>query len=1062
MTLEMTPEMTFGLLGPLTVSRLGEAINVTAGRQRVVLAALLFSSGQVLGCDDLAEALWGPQPPPSARVAVQNYVMRLRRILGDGASRISTWPGGYAIDIAPGELDLHRAIALLAATRDAGATGAWHLAADRAGQALALWRGQPLTDVPSETLSLREGPRLAELRLQALELRIDAELHLGEHASAIGELRRLVGSHPLRERFHELLVLALYRDGRRADALAAYQDARRVLVAELGVEPGAELRKLHGQVLSGHNDALLHGAVLHNDTRLHNDTPAPRQLPPSVPHFTGREPELAKLSEGVRAPGAERPGVVMICAVDGTAGVGKTALAVHGAHRVAARFPDGQLYVNLRGYDPERPMRPADALAGFLRALGVPGPEVPAELDERSARFRGLVAGRRMLIVLDNASDAEQVRPLLPATWGCAVIVTSRDKMPGLVARDGAVRVELDPMSPAEAVALLESLIGPRAAAEPAATAALAARCCGLPLALRVAAELAVSRPEISLTGLTAELADQQRWLDLLDAGGDARTAVRAVFSWSCRHLDQETARAFRLCGLHPGPDLDVYALAALTETTPDHAAQLARRLDQAHLIQRRAGPDRHALHDLLRDFAAERARAQDGADACRAAATRLLGYYARAAEIAVRTLHPAERGLWPDGPPGVAELPSLDDAASAQAWLDAERAVLVAVAAFAANHGWASHAVHLSKVLFRYLDIGGHYPAAVEIHTCAHQAAHRAGDLGGEAAALSNLGVVAWRQGRYAEATTCLRQVLTLCRRTGDKAAEARTLQRLGLVDFTQGNYEQAAVRYQSALVQWREAGDLAGQARALGSLGGVAWRLGRYDLAREHLQRAMVLHQEVGDPTGHSEALGILGIIALRQGRHAAAADRFRDALALCLRTGNRIGEADALTYLGITAVRAGDYAQAGGHLGKALDLSRQTGDRPTEAYVLAAHGELALRQRDHQMAERQFRLALDLFLEVGDLAGQAQALNGLGQTLLAAGWPGHAHARHDAALALATQTGDLDQEARANDGLGGAFRALGDLDRARSHWRQALTRYTELGAPEAERLGAALAAL
>jgi DNA-binding SARP family transcriptional activator/tetratricopeptide (TPR) repeat protein len=1053
----MTTEMTFGLLGPLAVSHHGKAINVTAGRQRVVLAALLFSPGQVLARDDLTEMLWGPHPPPSARVAVQNYVMRLRRILGDGASRISTWPGGYAIDVAPGELDLHRAAALLAATRDASATGAWHLAADRAGQALALWRGQPLADVPSEELSRREGPRLAELRLQALELRIDAELHLGDHASAIGELRHLAGTHPLRERFHELLVRALHRDGRRADALAAYQDARRVLIAELGVEPGEELRKLHAQVLSGRN-----GTAVHDGARLHDDTAVPRQLPASVPHFTGRETELAKLSAGVQTAAAERPGVVMIRAVDGMAGVGKTALAVHGAHRVAARFPDGQLYVNLRGYDPERPMPPADALAGFLGALGVPGPEMPAGLDERAARFRGLVAGRRMLIVLDNASDAEQVRPLLPAARGCAVIVTSRDKMPGLVARDGAVRVELDLMPAGEAVALLESLIGPRAKAEPSATATLAARCCGLPLALRVAAELAVSRPQITLTSLSAELADQQRRLDLLDAGGDSRTAVRAVFSWSCRHLDAETARAFRLSGLHPGPDLDVYAVAALAQTTAGRAAWLLRRLDQVHLIQWRAEPGRHALHDLLRDFAAEQAMAQDGADACHAAMTRLLDYYARATATAVRTLHPAERGLWPDGPPGVAEVPPLDNPASARAWLDAERPVLAAVAAFAANHGRTSHALHFSMALYRYLDTGGHYPAAIEIHTGAYQAAHRAGDLAGEAAALSSLGVVAWRQGRYAEATSCLQQVLALCSANGDKVAEARALQRLGLVDFTQGNYEQATARYQGALARWRQAGDQAGEGRALGSLGGAAWRQGRYDLAREHLQQALALHREVGDPTGESEAMGTLAIIALRQGHYRAAADQFRDALALCLQTGNRIGEADALTYLGITTLRAGDHQQAADHLRTALDLSRQTGDRPTEAYVLAAQGELALRQHDYQMAERQFRHALDLFLKLGDLAGQAQGLNGLGGTLLATGWPGHAHARHTAALTLARQIGDPDQEAHANDGLGHSFRALGDLDRTRFHWQQALARYTELGAPEAARLRVTLADL
>ncbi|HLJ98695.1 MAG TPA: BTAD domain-containing putative transcriptional regulator [Streptosporangiaceae bacterium] len=1053
----MTAEMAFGLLGPLSVSRQGRTIHVTAGRQRAVLAALLLSPGRVLGWDDLAEVLWGANPPSSARVAVQNYVMRLRRLLGDGGTRLATWPGGYAIDVAPGELDLYRAEELMASAREATAAGAWDVAADRAGQALALWRGQPLADVPSETLSLREVPRLAEFRLRALELRIDADLHLGDHVQAIGELRQVTRAHPLRERLHELLVLALYREGRRAEALDAYQEARRILVEELGVEPRDELRELQRQVLASERTPA--GTVA--ATARHNGSSVPRQLPAGVPRFTCREPELADLHAWLRTYGTGGPGVVVICAIDGTAGVGKTALAVHWAHQVAGRFPDGQLYVNLRGYDPGPPMRPQDAVAGFLRALGVPGPEIPADPDERSARYRGLLAGRQMLIVLDNASGAEQVRPLLPGAAGCAVMVTSRDRLAGLVARDGAVRLELDLMPAQDAVNLLRALIGRRAEAEPAATEALAARCCRLPLALRVAAELAVSRPGTSLASLTAELAGQQRRLDLLDAGGDSRTAVRAVFSWSYRDLDAGTARAFRLAGLHPGPDLDPYAVAALTETTVSHAAQLLKRLDQAHLIQATAR-GRHTLHDLLRDYAAERADAEDGAHGCTAAIVRLLDYYLHAAAVAIRTLYPAEHGRWPDIPPSPAGVPPLGDPAAARTWLDGERPVLAAVAALAREHGLTSHVTRLSQVLFRYLDGGGHNPEATTIHDCARRAALEAGDRAAEAAALNNLGMVDWRQGRYSQAGACFEDALALCHLAGAGDAqdiEAQALNRLGLVDFQQGRYQQAAIYYGRALAIGRLVGDPVGVAHALGNLGGTAWRQGRYQQAREYLQQALTVHRETGDPAGQSEAMGILGIIALRQGHYQEAAGQFHDALALCRQTGNRIGEADALTYLGVTALRSGQCEQAAGHLDEALDLSRRTGDRATEAYALTGLGELALRTGAHQAAAAQLRLALDLFRDIGDLAGQAQALSGLGETLLAAGWPGQAHARHDAALNLADQIGDLDQQARAHDGLGHAFSALGDADQARLHWQQALDRYATLGAPEAARLRATL---
>jgi DNA-binding SARP family transcriptional activator/Tfp pilus assembly protein PilF len=1050
----MATEMTFGLLGPLAVSHLGKAIHVTAGRQRAVLAAFLLSPGRVLGCDDLAEVLWGAEPPPSARVAVQNYVMRLRRVLGDNGARICTWPGGYAIEVAPGEVDLYRAEELLAAARAAAAAGAWELAAGQAGQALALWRGEPLADVPSETLSLREGPRLAEFRLQALELRIDADLHLGEHIQVIGELRQLARVHPLRERLHELLVLALHRDGRRGEALAAYQEARRVLVEELGAEPREELRELQRQVLAA--DPAPAGAASSTAGRA---APAvPRQLPAAVPHFIGREPELAGLSGWLGAAGTEGPGVVVVCAIDGAAGVGKTALAVHWGHQVAGRFPDGQLYVNLRGYDPDQPMPAADALAGFLGALGVPGQEIPAELADRAARFRSMLAGRQVLVVLDNARDVAQVRPLLPASAGCAVLVTSRDALAGLVARDGATRLELDLLPLADATGLLRRLIGQRVEGEPEATAALAIQCCRLPLALRVAAELVTARPAEPIGGLAAELASQQR-LDLLDAGGDARTAVREVFSWSCRNLDASAARAFRLAGLHPGPDLDRFAFAALNGASAADPDRLLGTLARAHLLQR-TGPGRYGMHDLLRDYAAEQAAAQDGPAGCQTALTGLFDYYLHAAVTAAGTLYPAERrGLPATSGPATA-LPRLDDPASARAWLDTERAVITAIAARTASDGLAGYATGLSRALFRYLDSGGHFAAAMAIHADARRAASHAHDRAEEAAALSNLGVVNWRQGRYPQAAACIRQALELWRQAGDRAGEAAALNRLGLVDFQQGHYDQAAESHRSALALCRETGDRAGEARALGNLGGIDWRRGRYQEAATYLQQALDLHREGGDRAGEAEATGILGVIALRQGRHQQSVELFERALAVCREAGDRIGEADALTYLGVASVRAGgDTGQAAQLVRQALDMCRQAGDRPSEAYALASLGEVMMELGGEQAAPH-FRCALELCRQTGDRAGEAQARNGLGEALLAAGHPSRAHDQHTAALTVASQIGDTYQQARAHHGLGRIARYTGDPGGIRPHWRQAITLYSGLGAPEADELRAALA--
>ena len=679
---------------------------ITAGQHRVVLAALLLSPGQVVTFDELTDVLWGCTPPRSARTAVHNYVMRLRRALGETGSRVATQACGYLIQVAATELDVSRFEELLGSARTEAVADRWESAATQAGQALALWRGEPLADVASEVLSQREVPRLAELRMQAIELRIDARLRLLEHGQVIGELRNLARADPLRERLHWLLMLALYRDGRRGEALAVYQDARRVLAEELGVEPGAELRELLRLI---HADDPVVGNETMKRARISRERLVPQQLPPDVRDFTGRGAELATLTERLAAVRSGGPGVVLISAIGGTAGVGKTALAVHWAHQIAGEFPDGQLYMNLRGYDPDQPMPPADALAGFLGALGMRGPEIPAELADRAAQYRSVLAGRRMLVVLDNARDVAQVRPLLPAGGGCAVLVTSRDALAGLVARDGAIRLELELLPLADATGLLLRLIGQRAEAEPDATAALAAQCCRLPLALRIAAELATSRPADPIGTLAAEFASQQGRLDLLEAGGDPRTAVRVVFSWSCRNLETAAARAFRLAGLHPGPELDRFAFAALNGGSVPEADRLLGKLARAHLLQP-TGPGRYGMHDLLRDYAAEQAAALDGPASCRAALTCLFEYYLRAAVTAAGTLYPAERHRLPDLSSSATALPRLDDAASARAWLDAERTIVTAVVTRAASDGWAGYATGLSRTLFRYLDIGDHF----------------------------------------------------------------------------------------------------------------------------------------------------------------------------------------------------------------------------------------------------------------------------------------------------------------------------------------------------------------
>lgn len=613
--------MEFGLLGPLVVRREGATVPIPAGRPSALLAALLLNAGHVVPTEQLIEAVWGDSPPPSARVTVQNHVKRLRKVLGDVSHRrIKTYPNGYLINVEPGLLDLERFEELVHSARKQARQGAWDQAASQFRDALSLWRDQPLANVDSATLAVREIPQLEEKRLQALEARIDADLHLGRHREVITELQQLADAHPLREHLDVLLILALYRAGRQAEALAVYQRARQLLIEELGTEPGTELQELHQRILTA-DPALAPTEPIPSATA--RAAVVPRELPTMVPQFTGRMDELGALTELMERSSAAQAEAPMISVIGGTAGVGKTALAVHWAHRVAADFPGGQLYVDLRGYDPGRPVPATDVLASFLRGLGMPADDVPQREDERAARYRTLVAERRILVVLDNAGSVEQVRPLLPGSACCPVVVTSRNALAGLVARDGATRLDLDVLPLGDSARLLRKLIGPRVDDNPEAAAALTTQCSRLPLALRTAAELAAAHPATPLTDLVEDFSDPAHRLDLLDADGDAHTSVRSVFSWSYRHLAKDAARAFRLIGLHPGPVFDSKAAAALTGTTIAGARSVLEALMRASLIQR-ARHDHYHMHDLLHTYACQLAHAQESEQERRMAIMRL------------------------------------------------------------------------------------------------------------------------------------------------------------------------------------------------------------------------------------------------------------------------------------------------------------------------------------------------------------------------------------------------------------------------------------------------------
>jgi DNA-binding SARP family transcriptional activator/Tfp pilus assembly protein PilF len=1073
-------ELRVQVLGPVRAWRDGTELDLGTPRQRALLGLLALACGQPVGRDELIDTLWSDQPPPTAINVIQTHVKRLRQIMDPQRpphrpSVVLPRVGdGYALRLAAEAIDVERFRQLVTAAR-VRHHGNEGQAAAVLDEALRLWQGAPFADVPALAAHPKLAALLAERRV-ALARYGEALIASGAAVDALPALEEAAAAQPLDEAAQARLVRAYHAAGQPARAFETYHKVRKRLADELGVDPGAQLTAAHLALLGAGTPApepaaravlpaeAAVPAVLPAEAAVPAVLPAeaaaagqppppvtpevtpsepvpvpqpapapiPTQLPADVYGFTGRAAELSSLDTllepwsqtGDGTPNGSHQSqtsdagltAAVICAVSGTAGVGKTALVVHWAQRVRQHFPDGQLYLDLRGDDSDEPVSPGDALARLLTALGVRAEEIPLDVDGRTARYRTEVTGRRMLVVLDNAASVEQVRPLLPGTSSCVVVVTSRDRLAGLVALHGARRLNVGLLPMKDALSLVRTLIGSPVLAEPAAAAELVEQCARLPLALRVAAELAVTRPQTLLAELVAELADHKARLEFLDVGGDARGAVRTVFSWSYQRLPDDVAQAFRWLGLYPGPDADLYAIAALCGTDLGTARRLAAQLTRVHLVQV-AGTGRLSLHDLLSAYAAELSHREDTEAERRAALTRLFDYYLVAGAAAVKLLHPADQQHHPPRATPDPITPRLRDPAAARAWLDAERPTLVALCAHGAAHGFTGQVSRLAATLYRYLE-GGHHIDALTIHTHALAGAQRAGDLAGQADALTCLGAVYRVLGRYIEATEQLTRAITLYRGTADRRGEARALSNLGVVDERLGHNESATRHHKSALALYRRAGDRYGEASTLNNLGAV-YSLGQYAAAAEHYQEAIALYRSLGERVGEAIALSNLGIVNASLAQYQLALDRFQQALTIFQELGHRYGEASALNNLGDVNTRLGRYRVA----------------------------------LDHQQR------SLALFRELGQRYGEAGALNGLGEALLGAGRPQDALERHLAAMTIAVETGDRDEKARAHHGAGRGHRDTGDVARARQQWREALDLYTGLGAPEAESVRADL---
>jgi len=741
----------------------------------------------------------------------------------------------------------------------------------------------------------------------------------------------------------------------------------------------------------------------------------PAQLPPDIATFVGRAGELAELDmvaaqrEGSAAP------VLVIC---GSAGVGKTALATRWAHRMRAHHPDGQLFVNLRGYGPGEPMPAAEALARLLHGCGLTDQQIPADEEERSAELRSLLADRRMLLLLDNAAAAAQVRPLLPAAAACTVVVTSRDTLGGLVARDGAARLALGPLPQTDAFGLLQSLIGPRASQETGAAQELAAYCVHLPLALRVAAELVVSRPRASLKDLVTELA-AGRSLRALDAAVDEDTAVTTVFSWSYHHLDPAAARAFRLIAAHPGPDLDVAAVAALTDEDTGEAARLIDLLLRAYLLEA-TGENRYTMHDLLRIYATE-IELDDREQETTAALGRLFDHYLAAFYHANYVVYETAKRRTPTPPPhrSWTHLPDLPDASAALRWLDAHRPAAIAAAVIAASAGRPDFPIELGSTLRRHLDNGVRTHDALTLHELGLKAARQIGDRNAEVLILMFIGNVYWRMARYVQADRHLEMSYELALVLGDVERQALVLNNRGGVAAEQGHWDQAAQLCAQALRLQRQVGDVQSEAITEANLGLIDMNLNRIEPAIEHTRRALQLSRQLSE----------------------------------------RYGEANALSYLGQLLARQQHFDEALSHHEQALSLYRKIGHRSGEAESLSNLGDLHSRRGDFDTAIELLQQASEMLGDNGDPGGEVRALNGLADAQHRSGRAAAARTTYRKALSLAADIGSGQELGRAHDGLGRVLHDLGDQRSARRHWQTAWELYNDLHLPEAEAVRARL---
>ncbi|WP_116214550.1 AfsR/SARP family transcriptional regulator [Streptomyces olivoreticuli] len=963
----------FTVLGPLRVHDGSAEVSVGAPRPQAVLAVLLLRARTPVSARELIAAVWGDEAPPGVLGSLRTHVFTLRRLLEPGraprasARTLLTTGDGYTLRVAPEDVDLTVFELRTAEARRARAAGRPERARSLLVSALDLWRGRPLAGVPGPYAEAQR-VRLEELRLSAVEARWEAEIALGGHDNALGPLRALAAEHPWRERVHELLMTALHHAGRQADALDVHAHVRRALAEELGTRPGPGLERLQQKILTAGPGRQAGDAT---GPRAQARSGGPAQLPQDTADFTGRSDEADRLCTAL-----ESGRIVALSAISGMGGIGKTALAVHVAHRMRHRFPDGQLYADLRGTDP-RPAEPMEVLGRFLRVLGVRAGHLPVLPGERAALYRSLLATRQVLVLLDNARDLAQVRDLLPGAPGSAVLLTSRSRLAGLT---GAALVDLRPMTRTEALELLTRIVGGRrVSAEPEAAAEVLDACGHLPLALRIVASRLVARPDHTLAETAALLADERRRLGAFRAE-DA--AVETTFRLGMELLDAEHVRAFRLLALPEVPELGVPAAAALLARPEREAEELCESLVDLSLLESVA-PGRYRYHDLLRLFARQTAVAEVPDHERTAALTRLLGF-------CLATALDAHRASLPDDVfPGNAAPPRSEGLVftgpqEATAWLIDEQTSLLGLVEQAAGDASLSLTV-CADLLLAADPLGrlGAQPYGIErAARILAEAARAAGHRTAEARALYMLGSSVQHRFAMRLGAPSLDRAVELCRAAGDRTLLAHVLITRGGGALALRDFTAAHAMLTEALTHGRALASRGIEAYALGFLGLALLATGRAEQGLAHCREAVAVTRATGDVAGQANALHNLAQVCLRTGRTSETFDSLHESLRLWRETGSRYREGLLLGAIAEAHNVLGRPTEAAEHAARARDIAEARGDAGILARALAQLGHAHRAQGDADRARDHYRRAESVFRELGlpdadDIARHLQEL-------------------------------------------------------------------------------------